>query len=814
MTLFARLTKGRELERQADPLSFAEWQNYFSFNGLQYGVLGTGGTPAGDGEKIEANFRGYVDGAMKANGVVFACMVARLLLFSEARFRFRREVKGRPGDLFGTTALRPLEVPWERGTTGDLLARMMTDVDLAGNFYGVRRGQAIRRLRPDWVTIVTGSRSGSPIDTETVGYLYQDGGPASGNDPEVLLPDQVCHWAPIPDPIARVRGMSWLQPIVEEIMADKAATSHKRRFFDGGAQLGYVVTLDPDGRMNPEQFKQWVATFRAGHESIENAYKCLHPDTEVALWNGARCPASDVRTGDLVVAWADGRPVPGMVKACEPQPPSPIVTITTTRGRVIKTNDRHPFLTSDGWVEAQHLSPGDKLTIGLGWGRPRLQDSLTPMDAWMVGMMVGDGSLVGSPSITIANAAIRDRMAGIVKLVKLPERPRAMYDYRVNGIGELMRGLGLNGSRSYEKRIPAAIMTGGHEVVCAFLSGLIDSDGHVSDPDARHSCDTGITSTSRELLRDAQHLLASLGISASISSPPSMAIGAVGGSSGVIRRHDGHRLIVSGNRQAAMLAGLLDLAHDEKARRLALFAERSSSQDRSRWDRVRTVEVSAPEVTIGIEIADHHTHVTGGVVTHNTLFLSAGADIKVVGADLKSIDFAAVQGHGETRICAAARVPAIIAGVSEGLDSATYSNYAQARRAFGDLTMRPLWRTAAASLAPLVAVPAAAELWYDARDIPFLQEDVKDEAEIQQTQAATIASLVREGFTAESSILAVMNGDMNLLDHTGLVSVQLLPNTAPADQPPEPQLPAPSNGAVPAAAGANGRRLLEQFVSN
>ena len=45
----------------------------------------------------------------------------------------------------------------------------------------------IRRLRPDWMTIVTGSRTGSELDTELIGYAYQPGGPASGEDPVDLV---------------------------------------------------------------------------------------------------------------------------------------------------------------------------------------------------------------------------------------------------------------------------------------------------------------------------------------------------------------------------------------------------------------------------------------------------------------------------------------------------------------------------------------------------------------------------------------------------------------------------------------------------
>jgi HK97 family phage portal protein len=449
-SLFRALASPQTEERADLALGFQDWVNMFQFGGLPYTVQG-GNAPTGAGEKIESSFQGYVTGAYKSNGVVFACMLARMLLFAEARFQFRRQSFGRPGDLFGTQELSILETPWSGATTGDLLSRMMQDADLAGNFYGVRRRpDLLQRLRPDWVTIITGSRTGSEIDTELVGYAYQPGGPASGEDVIALLPENVVHFAPIPDPIARFRGMSWLTPIVDEIMADQATTTHKRSFFEKGAQLGYVVTMD--GEMSPQKFDEWVHRFRAGHEGALNAYK--------------------------------------------------------------------------------------------------------------------------------------------------------------------------------------------------------------------------------------------------------------------------------------------------------------------------------------------------------TLFLAGGADVKTVGTDFKQLDLKAVQGAGETRIAAAAGVPPVVVGLSEGLQAATYSNYAQARRRFADQTMRPLWRNAAGSLARIINVPPASELWYDDRDIPALREDEKDAADIQQSQAVTIRELINAGYEPDSVVKAVTAGDYNLLTHTGLVSVQL--QEPGAQQPPsvngngQPQLPAPT----------------------
>ena len=180
----------------------------------------------------------------------------------------------------------------------------------------------------------------------------------------------------------------------------------------------------------------------------------------------------------------------------------------------------------------------------------------------------------------------------------------------------------------------------------------------------------------------------------------------------------------------------------------------------------------------------------GSANAYRTLYMGSGADATVVGTDLKQLDFKAVQGAGETRIAAAAGVPPIIAGFSEGLDSATYSNYGQARRRFADLTIRPLWRNVAGSLSQIIQIPAGAELWYDDRDIPFLAEDVKDAVESQGIQSRTIRTLTDAGFTADSVIEAVNAQDWNRLVHSGLFSVQLQPpGTTTPDAPAEPPIP-------------------------
>jgi hypothetical protein len=237
-------------------------------------------------EPIGDAFLDYVHGAYQCDGVVYACQMVRTKVFSEARFQFQRMRGGRPGELFGDTSLSTLERPWAGGTTGDLLARMIIDADLAGNWFGAVLDGEVVRLRPDWVEIVLEPRigpNGGMVGLRKVGYLYYEGGKdnsasglyaTAGTPPEPFLPHEVAHFAPSPDPLATYRGMSWLTPIVREIQADKQATRHKLKFFENAATPNVAVNVPTP--MTPEQFTGWVDAMDKAHKGVENAYKTLY----------------------------------------------------------------------------------------------------------------------------------------------------------------------------------------------------------------------------------------------------------------------------------------------------------------------------------------------------------------------------------------------------------------------------------------------------------------------------------------------------------------------------------------------------------
>lgn len=252
-------------------------------------------TGVADQEMIGNDFEGYVAAMYKANGPIFACIDARMKVFSEGEFIFRDRLE--KGKYFGGAGLGILENPWPTGTTGELLARMEQDASLAGNSYWTltddegrfgkqARGAGLRltRLRPDWVTIVISSSKSSnrdpfAADAKVIAFLYSThlsgmshSGIGMAND-LLLMPDEICHYSPIPDPVARFRGMSWLTPILREVSADSMSTVHKESFFKNAAVPNLAIKFDPE--TNKDDFDEFVAKYKAKQQGAWNAYKTL-----------------------------------------------------------------------------------------------------------------------------------------------------------------------------------------------------------------------------------------------------------------------------------------------------------------------------------------------------------------------------------------------------------------------------------------------------------------------------------------------------------------------------------------------------------
>lgn len=220
----------------------------------------------------------------------FAAQMVRALVLSQARFTFRgRASANKARKTFGTRDLAPLERPWPNATTGQMLAQMEWHAGLAGNAYVTNRTPGrLRLMRPDWVAIIFGSQqepedAATALDGEVIGYAYANGGlsaPGNGslqgwaNRVETLLPDEVAHWSPIPDPQGAEIGMSWITPAVRDIQMDEGATEHKIAFFKNNATPNLVVKGIPAATR--QQFDELVEMIDSRHAGVMNAYKTLY----------------------------------------------------------------------------------------------------------------------------------------------------------------------------------------------------------------------------------------------------------------------------------------------------------------------------------------------------------------------------------------------------------------------------------------------------------------------------------------------------------------------------------------------------------
>jgi phage portal protein BeeE len=248
-----------------------------------------------DRETIETSFEAYIDEAYKANPVVFAAIDRRQQVFSQARFQWQRWTNGRPQEMYGNAELALLERPWPNGTTGELLARMEVDASAAGNSYWTKvddagrigraaRGPGLRvaRMRPDWVTLIVGGPSDDPyaLDARVLAYSFLPS-PRAGygsrgggqREPVILMPDEVCHYSPKPNPTARFLGMSWMTPIIQDILGDEAATRHKLKFFQNGASPSLAVRFDKE--VPPRDLDLFKQKFDEMHSGVDNAYRTL-----------------------------------------------------------------------------------------------------------------------------------------------------------------------------------------------------------------------------------------------------------------------------------------------------------------------------------------------------------------------------------------------------------------------------------------------------------------------------------------------------------------------------------------------------------
>lgn len=261
-----------ETRRRALNTALPDWTSW-TYPGASNAAFLVSSWDAQTTERILPTFMAQSQQGYGGNTVVFSVILARLMLYTEAVFKFRNLDDKR---LRGNTNLSILEKPWPNGTTGELLARMEQDSSLAGNSYTWNEGEQLVRFRPDYVTIVSEQFS-DPLGRtfrKVIGYFWDPkvGGDYT-TDPQFFTVDEVAHYSPIPDPLANFRGMSWLTPVAREIQADQGLTDYKISYLDNAATPNLMLKYDQE--MDPTVINRLQSQLEARHSGVDKAFRTI-----------------------------------------------------------------------------------------------------------------------------------------------------------------------------------------------------------------------------------------------------------------------------------------------------------------------------------------------------------------------------------------------------------------------------------------------------------------------------------------------------------------------------------------------------------
>ena len=101
-------------------------------------------------------------------------------------------------------------------------------------------------------------------------------------------------------------------------------------------------------------------------------YKCTVPEAPILLADGSTIPASQLTVGQRVVAWtkAEGLHV-APISYVGDNGEHATISVTTASGHVLRTTNNHPYLASrnskQGFARADQLRVGDSVYLALGW---------------------------------------------------------------------------------------------------------------------------------------------------------------------------------------------------------------------------------------------------------------------------------------------------------------------------------------------------------------------------------------------------------------------------------------------------------------
>jgi hypothetical protein len=229
-----------------------------------------------DREAVLPQVAGWAQQANASASPVFSAILVRMMLLSEAQFKLQAKDDKH---LYGNQSLAVLEHPFGPETTsGELIARCEQDASVAGNSYtwAPPDTDVLVRLRPDWTTIVSERVAvpGGGWYRRKLGYWHEPPKGVLDQGTGFFAPaDEVAHWAPVPDPQASFRGMSWMTPVMRDIQGDEGMARYKIRYLQANATPNLVIKYAQ--KLQPATIDSLRERMTARYGGPDNAGKTL-----------------------------------------------------------------------------------------------------------------------------------------------------------------------------------------------------------------------------------------------------------------------------------------------------------------------------------------------------------------------------------------------------------------------------------------------------------------------------------------------------------------------------------------------------------
>lgn len=343
--------------------------------------------------------------------------------------------------------------------------------------------------------------------------------------------------------------------------------------------------------------------FIANIEGINVAgdYKCSTLDTPILMADGTTKQAGDIKEGDRIVAWTHKRNLHvAKVAWTADNGKHDIVSITTEFGQKLHVTKEHPILVNRknklGWVKAADVEEGDFAHLATGWNHNPHRESIDwgyRVSPYAIGVVWAILNTLTSTKATAKDTYVLHENISTVARGEL-DRLGIKHENNIIHKKDLIFALERNKPENdttvpflelfNSANIPQHVFAADVNAQEGFISGVRE----IFSVRGKNAKECVINLSSQEAIEQLQQLYLNLGVSTQ-------------------REYSEHETEPD-----------VGLVEDGQALRVPHFNADEIIKHGPIATMITRKKITEAQQTIAIEVEEAHTHVTGGLITHNT----------------------------------------------------------------------------------------------------------------------------------------------------------------------------------------------------